>query len=71
MITHQIGYEIYEASRSWAVFGKKKLSVNELLDWRLQLMSDLKLVVFDCQRIPIEYEIEATDKLLDKAQNIL
>lgn len=71
MKTHAISDDIYETSRSWANFREVKMSpqkkIDALLDWRIDLQKQLDKEVFCEKRIYIEYEIEATDKLLDKS----
>lgn len=67
MQTQVVENEIYEGSKSFAQFRRRKLSINDLLDWRINLKKELESQVFDANKIYIEYEIEATDVLLDKA----
>ena len=67
----------YETSITWESFyghkatAKKEVYVNQLLDWRLKLMFYKATISEESKKISnLDYEIEATDKLLDLANNI-
>ena len=67
----------YETSITWESFyghkatAKKEVYINQLLDWRLNLMFNKSILSEGSSKMGfVEYEIEATDKLLDIANNI-
>ena len=66
----------YETSITWESFyghkatAKKEDYINKLLEWRFHLMENKKKLDDETKIWTIDYEIEATDKLLDIANNI-
>lgn len=67
----------YETSITWESFSghkataKKEAYINQLLDWRLNLMFNKSILSDGSAKLTVvEYELEATDKLLDIANNI-
>lgn len=58
---------IYLHSRTWRKFlnGKEHVDADVLLDWRLTLMNDLAAQENPVLQVNINFEIEATDKLLN------
>lgn len=67
----------YETSITWESFyghkatAKKEEYINRLLDWRLNLMFNKSIFPSESPKMKIvDYEIEATDKLLDITNNI-
>jgi hypothetical protein len=70
-------YAKYETSITWESFygykatAKKEVYINQLLDWRLNLMFNKSILSEGSAKLTVvEYELEATDKLLDIANNI-
>ncbi len=61
---------IYEGSITFKDFAHLRLpeamALNALLDWRLHLMDWRDKELDPSQKIYVEYEIEATDQLLQK-----
>lgn len=66
----------YETSITWESFyghkatAKKDDYINKLLEWRFHLMENKEKLDDETKIWTIDYEIEATDKLLDIANNI-
>ena len=62
--------EIYKGSITWQHFERyKKTETKEtltdtLLDWRLSIMNKIHDDLPLCKKIQLEYEIEATDRLI-------
>jgi hypothetical protein len=70
-----ISDDIYEHTITWESFKGHKLIqplpiyINTLLDWRLNLMHKITIAPPD-KIIQLQFEIEATDKLLDYCNNL-
>jgi hypothetical protein len=65
MITIPLNHDIYLASATWQKF-KLGATLNSLLDHRLELMAKRDNEQFAALKIQYEYEIEATDILINK-----
>lgn len=65
MITTPLNHDIYLGSRTWQKF-KVGATINDLLDHRLELMNKRDNEQFAALKIQYEYEIEATDMLINK-----
>jgi hypothetical protein len=65
MNTTPLNHDIYQASKTWAKF-RYGATLNALLDHRLELMQQRDQQIFEAHKIQYQYEIEATDILINK-----
>ena len=65
MTTTPLNHDIYLASQTWNKF-KHGATLDKLLDHRLELMKERDQQTCEVLKIQYEYEIEATDILINK-----